>query len=239
MTKTPYKTPQTSIKVAKNAWGHVTTCDTWSQVTGASLSKKRSKFDVSVFWRCDIQMAEKSKVWYTVDQDTSASNTDHNFVIPTTKLTRGDHHVTTLWPSDGPPLPVTASAFDPPPERGGRGKSTRKHLQALANTRKHSRALASPRECLRVLLTLPLRGAAGAAGHLESWVTCWNMRSNLCFIAAILISSRLPVMVFFGGLVTCVPTLCPNPLSSSSAIFWKFEVAKNGKTYYTKPLGIF
>ena len=136
-------------------------------------------------------------------------------------------------------LRVLASAFDPPPERGGWGKSTCKHSRALANTRKHSRALASPRECLRVLLTLPLRGAAGAAGHLESWVTCWNMRSNLCFIAAILISSRLPVMVFFGGLVTCVPTLCPNPLSSSSAIFWKFEVAKNGKTYYTKPLGIF
>ena len=176
----------------------------------------------------------------------------------------------TIW---CPPPPRDRECFWPSPWESGWGKSTRKHLQALANTRKHSRglaspreclwsspwegrlgqkhsralantrkhsrALASPRECLRVLLTLPLRGAAGAAGHLESWVTCWNMRSNLCFIAAILISSRLPVMVFFGGLVTCVPTLCPNPLSSSSAIFWKFEVAKNGKTYYTKPLGIF
>ena len=84
--------------------------------------------------------------------------------------------------------------------------STSNHSKSLASARESSRVLASVCESLRVLLTLPLRGAAGAAGHLESWVTCWNMRSNLCFIAAILISSRLPVMVFFGGLVTCVPT---------------------------------
>ena len=41
------------MELAKNAWDHVSTCDTWSQVTGSSLSKKRSwilRFGILKMW---------------------------------------------------------------------------------------------------------------------------------------------------------------------------------------------
>ena len=43
MTKTPIKPPKTRIKVAKNAWDHVPTCDTWFHAPGVRLRKKRSQ----------------------------------------------------------------------------------------------------------------------------------------------------------------------------------------------------
>ena len=82
MTKTPYKTPQTSIKVAKNAWGHVTTCDTWSQVTGSSLSKKWS-------WILRFVFEDVISKWLK----------SLRYSIPLTKILRAQTGTWKFWPS--------------------------------------------------------------------------------------------------------------------------------------------